>query len=69
MKKEIIPFNHLNNNFYTMPKIARQVMTTLQFKETLLQTENFIMSCGHGWKLKSESLGAGMVEVRLIPFE
>ena len=44
-------------------------MTTRQFKETLLQTENFIMSCGHGWKLKAENLGAGMKEVRLVPFD
>lgn len=51
-----------------MPGTSRQVMTTKQVKETLQQTENFILACGHGWSLKIKNLGAGMKEVRLVPF-
>lgn len=69
MKKELQPINHLANNMYVFPKTARQVMTNQQVKETLLATENFIMACGHGWRLKIENLGVGMKEVTLVPFE
>lgn len=69
MKDELKPTNHLNNNMYSFPQSARQVMTTREFKETLMQTENFIMACGRGWKLRAENLGAGMKEVRLVPFD
>lgn len=69
MKTELEPFNHLENRMYTFPTIARQIMTTKQVKQTLLATNNFIMACGKGWKLKIENIGAGMKEVRLIPFE
>lgn len=34
--------NHLKDNMYVFPHIARQVMTTKQVKETLLATDNFI---------------------------
>lgn len=63
------PKNHLNDRMYTFPHIAKQVMTTKQVRETLLATDNFIMACGHSWKLKVSNIGAGMKEVKLIPFE
>lgn len=65
---DVKSFNHLSHNMYVYPKYARQVMTTKQVKETLLATDNFIMACGHGWKLKIQNIGAGMEEVTLQPF-
>ena len=69
MEKELQPFNHLSNSFYVFPKTARQVMTDKQVKETLLETNNFIMACGLGWRLKIKNIGVGMKEVTLQPFE
>lgn len=66
---ELIAKNHLANNMYSFPAIARQVMTTRQVKETLLHTDNFILACGRCWKLSVKNIGAGMKEVRLKPFE
>lgn len=67
--KELKAVNHLDDRFYTLPQMARKVMTTQQVQETLLYTDNFIMACGHNWKLKIKNIGAGMKEVSLIPFE
>lgn len=61
--------NHLEDRMYTYPSFAKQVMTAKQVKETLLATDNFIMACGYGWKLKVSNIGAGMKEVKLIPYE
>ena len=69
MEKTLNPQNHLEDRMYAMPSIAKQVMTTNQVKETLLATDNFIMACGHGWKLKISNIGVGMKEVKLVPFE
>lgn len=69
MSKEVESINHLEDRMYRLPHMARQVMTNKQFKETLVDTDNFIMACGRAWKLKAENLGAGMKEVRLIPFD
>lgn len=66
--KDLKPQNHLQSNMYSYPSFAKQVMTTLQVKETLLATDNFIMACGQGWKLKVSNIGAGMKEVKLIPY-
>jgi hypothetical protein len=67
--KELIPTNHLNDRMYVYPSFAKQAMTSKQVKETLLATDNFVTAAGRGWKLKVKSLGAGMHEVSLIPFE
>ena len=57
--------NHLNNNFYTMPHLARATMTRKQLKETLLATEGWIMACGRLWDIKNKHLGAGVYSVYL----
>lgn len=69
MEKTLTQHNHLEDRMYTYPSFAKQVMTTKQVKETLLATDNFIMACGHGWKLKVSNIGAGMKEVSLIPYQ
>lgn len=69
MKKELQPQNHLNNNFYVMPSIASQMMTTRQVQETLLDTNNFVSSGGRGYRLKVKNVGAGMKQVSLVPFD
>jgi hypothetical protein len=66
--KEITAINHLNDRHYINPGNARQIMTNQQVKETLLYTENFILACGHSWKLKIKNIGVGMKEVTLVPF-
>jgi len=66
MTKELQAINHLANNMYVYPANATQVMTTRQVKETLLATDNFILACGYGWKLKVKNIGAGMKEVSLV---
>lgn len=66
--KEVTPKNHLIDTFYTSPLLARQVMTTMQVKETMLATDNFITACGRSYSLSVKNIGAGMKEVRLKPF-
>lgn len=62
---DIKPHNHLNQNFYTTPRFAHQIMSLKQWQETLLATDGYILSIGESWKLKQEYLGGGMREVRV----
>lgn len=65
MNKELQSVNHLSDNMYSNPYNASMVMTSKQVKETLLATDNFILACGHGFRLKVENIGAGMKQVSL----
>lgn len=69
MEKKLTPVNHLEDQHYRQPGLYRQVMTSKQVKETLLYTNNFIMACGHSWKLKIKNIGVGMKEITLTQFE
>lgn len=66
MSKDINPKNHLSNNMYAYPGIAKQVMTTEQVQETLLATDNSVFACGYMWALKVKDIGAGMKEITLV---
>lgn len=69
MINDYLTMNHLKDDMYKFPHMARQVMTTKQVKETLLATDNFIIACGRSWSLRIKNIGAGMKEVSLKPFE
>jgi len=56
--------NHLSSTFYTTPKLARQMMTIKQWRETSLATNGRIFAVGETWELYAESRGGGMYEVR-----
>lgn len=57
--------NHLSDNFYTIPHLARQTMTTRHLKETLLHTDGSILANGSMWEIISKHLGAGVHSVTL----
>lgn len=63
--KTITPKNHLQDKMYVFPYSARQVMTTKELRETLTATDNFVIACGRSFKICSDRIGAGMVEVFL----
>jgi len=52
-------------NFYTMPKVANITMDKKDLKELLLESEGWIMACGHMWDIKSKHIGAGVYRVKL----
>ena len=68
-KPEIEAYNHLEDNMYVFPKVAKQVMTDKQVKETLLATNNFITAGGSCWRLNIKNIGAGMKEVTLKEYD
>lgn len=61
---DIEPHNHLNNNFYITPKLAHQMMTFKQWRETALATNGHIIASGETYDLHAESRGGGMYEVK-----
>ena len=62
---DIQPHNHLKDQFYTTPKLARQMMTYKQWRETALATDGRILANGETYELYSESRGGGMYEVKV----
>ena len=61
------PVNHLNPDFCTTPKLARQVMTYKSWQQTALATQCKVISMGETWDLRAKHLGGGMYEVRAYP--
>jgi hypothetical protein len=61
------PKNHLNDNFYTTPKFASQVMTYRQWQETALATQGKIISCGETQILHAKHMGGGMYIITATP--
>ena len=57
--------NHLGNNFYIMPKYANTTMTRKELRETLLDTDGKILTCGRMWDIVSKNLCAGIYKVSL----
>ena len=57
--------NHLSDNFYTVPHLARTTMTRKELKETLLDTEGCILANGSMWDIVSKHLGVGVYRVTL----
>ena len=57
--------NHLPNSFYVFPNTARTTMTKKQLRETLLDTNGRILSCGRLRTIYSKHIGAGIYEVSL----
>jgi len=60
---DVEPHNHLNNSFYTTPKLARQVMSYKQWQETAKATQCKIIANGETYELKARHMGGGMYEV------
>lgn len=58
------PINHLRETFYTNPKLARQMMTVKQWRETSLATDGRILATGESYELFAVSRGGGMYEVK-----
>ena len=59
------PRNHLSDVFYTMPGFAVTTMRTTEYRETLLATDGQIIACGYLWRIRGQSLGAGVYRVTL----
>ena len=57
--------NHLPDTFYAFPNNARTTMTRKQLRETLLDTDGKILSCGRLRTIISKHIGAGVYEVSL----
>jgi len=57
------PRNHLGDIFYTQPVYA--VATMREYRETLLATDGQIIACGYLWRIRGQSLGAGVYRVTL----
>lgn len=60
-----IVMNHLSDNFYTIPHLARTTMTTRELRETLSHTDGAILANGSMWDIVSKHLGAGVYRVTL----
>lgn len=60
-----MPTNHLPDAAYAMPRDWSGVMTTAEWRETARATSGWIMACGEHWNLSAESIGGGIVRVRL----
>ncbi len=58
------PVSHLNDNFFTTPKFARQIMTYKDWQETAAATQCRILSLGETHELTARHMGGGMYEVR-----
>ena len=58
------PKNWLNDDFYTTPKFARQIMTTKHWQETAEVTQCRILSCGETYALYAKHMDGGIYEVR-----
>jgi len=56
--------NHLNDNFYTTPKLARQIMTYKQWQETAAATQCRIIANGETYELTAKHMGGGMYEIK-----
>lgn len=61
--------NHLSDNHYRKPSSFRSTMTTKQLRETLLDTNGWLLACGERWDIKSRKLGVGVHEVWLAQGE
>lgn len=57
--------NHLRKIFYESPATARQTMTTKDYRETLLVTNQRITVNKETWEIVGKNLGAGVWEVTL----
>ena len=57
--------NHLNDNFYRIPEHFSSTLTRKQLRETLLDTDGYVMACGRLWDIKSKHLGAGVYRISL----
>lgn len=64
-RRKAITMKTLPRNFYTMPEYATTTMDDKDLKELLLETNGWVISCGHLYKIKSEHLGAGVYKVKL----
>ena len=61
---DIQPHNHLKDQFYITPKLARQMMSGKQWRETALATDGRILATGETYELYAESRGGGMYEIK-----
>ena len=61
---DVQPINHLKDSFYTTSKLAFQMMTFKEWRETCKATEGHIVSMGETLELYATSRGGGMYEVR-----
>ena len=64
---DINPEDHLDPNFYSTPKLTRQMMTYREWQETAKSTNGYIMSCGERWNLWSQHRGGGIYEISARP--
>ncbi len=55
----------LPQNAYRQPEIYQTTMTKKDLAELLLESEGFIMACGHVYNIMSKALGAGIHKVWL----
>ena len=51
--------------FYVAPSSATTTMSRKDLKELLLETDGWVMSCGHAWDIKGKQIGAGVWKVLL----
>lgn len=56
----------LSMNFYAVPHLASDTITSKQLKELMLKTSGKIFACGDMWSIKKESLGAGIYRINLV---
>lgn len=61
------PISYLTNNFYTTPKLSRQIMTYKEWQSTAKATQCKIISCGETWNLHVKHIGGGIYEVTAQP--
>lgn len=61
---DVQPVSHLSETFFKNPKLARQMMTFKQWRETALATNGYIIANGETYSLHAKSRGGGMYEVK-----
>lgn len=53
--------NHLSDNFYHNPTLARQTMTRKQLQQTIHATDGWITACGEMWDIQARNLAGAYV--------
>lgn len=53
--------NHLSDNFYRVPRIASQVLTGRELRETIHATGGWITANGEIWDIQSRNVAGAFI--------
>ena len=62
--KQLVKYR-LPDHFYNQPNLARATLTNSQLRSLMLETSGLIVTHGVFWRIKKQSLGAGVYVITL----